>query len=1124
MPFIPTVKSKTSVEGTVGHLNRSFSDVKATPEMFGMAEARALGKLGDSLGSMFSAIGSMAEQNADASRREAVASSVATTNYYDEAVQAQNEVPANGEGLTKLTVDRIKQKIDEDAYRLHPNDEKAQRMFRIAKYGELHGYGRSAATQEFNLRSKFSQDAINSALNATDNRVRVDPSAYDAALQQSIEAIDASQYVTNAQKDHFKAQWSARLANTRFEGMLANAKTVDDIMAIERELKTPDPGEGADAAAPDGTQIQTNKWQRLLQQSGTYEALLKRLDAEKNTIATKFTADAKAELGELEKMSGDRIIIPAERLQQMRAKVDLANNPGVMERYARLMEYQRDLTEVRSWTPTRIFNKANELRGGAGMVYPGLPAEVNGYISETAKLFPGVSAAYLGATAWREYGANFPKAYGTKGNLKYAPAPQTAGVSIKGLQPDMQDRLTVAGELFGQPLTITSGYRDQAHQNRIRFRPGADPNRSSVAKQSYHTAGSAVDISTVGLDGGAKARLVDSLVQAGFTGFGEYETHIHADMRPGVAGSFDPRKGRLGWTQGSPEVMAVLEKRGFAPGRPAAEIDRTGPVSIIQQRAGSSVPVDYGKGTSLKKADGSPASTAIGLFQHTETGAWADFTDPTKGVGRSTLAVIKSTTGVDMSAMSLQQRLELRKDPRISTIVAGAYASYNKKVLEGTLKRDVSDAELYMAHFMGTEGATRFLRAYSMDPQQSAVQLAPDAADKNRPIYYVGGDKSKPRTVGQVYNALTAAFTRSPSQSAYVRSENLYKIGDSVREGLNVNPIGVAKNAGGVAVASLDKGAASWQARGRAVSAMAQTYELPTMDAKPFDANTEVQTLEKQIKEGTSEQVAEMLQNMAAMDAVAPGSMRAGLEQLGHANSAYGVAGDLMQNGQQDAAVAVIRGSKALQDDKSAAQSLLKQDGAGGDNSQGEFARIAGRALAGASPDARQALYLAANAHYVETYGPVAKNGFDKNLYAKSVNAVLGGSKDGRIGDINDNPTILPRGVKAEDMEKAVDNLSADDLIRYSYATDGRPLGAPPMYANGEIASPKDIADDGKFEYIAEDTYQVRMHDGTILVAPTMSEGGRPARYLIRLDAKAVGEINARPRKLQPDYWRGMMQ
>ena len=58
-----------------------------------------------------------------------------------------------------------------------------------------------------------------------------------------------------------------------------------------------------------------------------------------------------------------------------------------------------------------------------------------------------------------------------------------------------------------------------------------------------------------------------------------------------------------------------------------------------------------------------------------------------------------------------------------------------------------------------------------------------------------------------------------------------------------------------------------------------------------------------------------------------------------------------------------------------------------------------------------------------------------------------------------------------------------------------------------------------KLEYIANDTYQVRMYnDSTILVVPSLTEGGRPARYLIRLDAKAVSEINARPRNTQPNY------
>jgi muramidase (phage lysozyme) len=84
-----------------------------------------------------------------------------------------------------------------------------------------------------------------------------------------------------------------------------------------------------------------------------------------------------------------------------------------------------------------------------------------------------------------------------------------------------------------------------------------------------------------------KVRLVGALADAGFTGFGEYSGHIHADMRPTVPRSFGGRDGNWGgWTNLSPEIMQTLQERGFRAGISGSRIQRTLPWDRQDTNAG----------------------------------------------------------------------------------------------------------------------------------------------------------------------------------------------------------------------------------------------------------------------------------------------------------------------------------------------------------------------------------------------------------------------------------------------------------------------------------------------------------------------------------------------------------
>jgi hypothetical protein len=90
--------------------------------------------------------------------------------------------------------------------------------------------------------------------------------------------------------------------------------------------------------------------------------------------------------------------------------------------------------------------------------------------------------------------------------------------------------------------------------------------------------------------------------------------------------------------------------------------------------------------------------------------------------------------------------------------MAAELANDNRAALLPVLGREPDSAELYLAHFLGSAGATRFLTALSADPGQSAAGLLPEAAAANRTIFYAD---NQPRSVGEVMGLLRGKVERA---------------------------------------------------------------------------------------------------------------------------------------------------------------------------------------------------------------------------------------------------------------------------------------------------------------------------------------------------------------------------
>ena len=101
----------------------------------------------------------------------------------------------------------------------------------------------------------------------------------------------------------------------------------------------------------------------------------------------------------------------------------------------------------------------------------------------------------------------------------------------------------------------------------------------------------------------------------------------------------------------------------------------------------------------------SGSSSASGLFQFVEQ-TWFGLVKQygaKHGLGSFSNAIVQSGDG-HFEADNANDRhaiLGLRNDPRIAALMAGEYANATRASLESALGRNVSNGELYAAHFLG---------------------------------------------------------------------------------------------------------------------------------------------------------------------------------------------------------------------------------------------------------------------------------------------------------------------------------------------------------------------------------------------------------------------------------------
>jgi len=171
--------------------------------------------------------------------------------------------------------------------------------------------------------------------------------------------------------------------------------------------------------------------------------------------------------------------------------------------------------------------------------------------------------------------------------------------------------------------------------------------------------------------------------------------------------------------------------------------------------------------SSFNKSAKAKTSSAAGLFQFIESTWLKTVKDAGDefGLGKYTPHIFKTRSGrYYVPNQKLRQEiLQLRHNPEISAMMAGAFTQQNSEIVEAQVGRKPTDGELYIAHFLGADGAAELISLAENRPNARADRHFPAAARANRPIFYSRG---RPRTVAQVYKNLVRHHQKLDAKGA----------------------------------------------------------------------------------------------------------------------------------------------------------------------------------------------------------------------------------------------------------------------------------------------------------------------------------------------------------------------
>jgi hypothetical protein len=171
-------------------------------------------------------------------------------------------------------------------------------------------------------------------------------------------------------------------------------------------------------------------------------------------------------------------------------------------------------------------------------------------------------------------------------------------------------------------------------------------------------------------------------------------------------------------------------------------------------------------------------SSASGLFQFTKQSwlATLDKHGEVNGYGWAATAISKGDNGHYAVAdpRLRQQILDLRFDPQAASLMAAAFAEDNGAHLRERLGREPEQVDLYLAHFLGAQGAGKFLTAWQADPDAAAAPLFPKPAAANQAIFY--RNNGEPRSLNDIRERFRTKMAEAGATALPPSTQRLTKI------------------------------------------------------------------------------------------------------------------------------------------------------------------------------------------------------------------------------------------------------------------------------------------------------------------------------------------------------------
>jgi hypothetical protein len=165
----------------------------------------------------------------------------------------------------------------------------------------------------------------------------------------------------------------------------------------------------------------------------------------------------------------------------------------------------------------------------------------------------------------------------------------------------------------------------------------------------------------------------------------------------------------------------------------------------------------------LNPAAKAKTSSASGLYQFT-SGTWMDLVKrhgDKLGLGDAALSLRNGS----ITAAEKSDLLAKRHDPALSSELAARFAIENAQTLQRSGHQKVGSTELYIAHFLGPQGANTFLTGLKKNPGGPAAQALPQAAGANAQIFFADG---KARSYSEIFSGFQKKFAGADSSAPVI--------------------------------------------------------------------------------------------------------------------------------------------------------------------------------------------------------------------------------------------------------------------------------------------------------------------------------------------------------------------